>query len=56
MTAGNIKLEPLYRKCIKQMYDLLYADILDHNGFNFGSHAELTDLDLETITSCFVAD
>jgi CDP-6-deoxy-D-xylo-4-hexulose-3-dehydrase len=52
MIAGNIQLQPFYRKYVKQMYDLPGADFLDHNGFYCGNYPELTDADLDTITGC----
>ena len=52
MIAGNIQLQPFYRKYVKQMYDLPGADFLHHNGFYCGNYPELTDADLDTITGC----
>ena len=55
MIAGNIQLQPFYRKYVKQMYDLPGADFLHHNGFYCGNYPELTDADLDTITGCLLA-
>ncbi len=55
MIAGNIQLQPFYRKYVKQMYDLPGADFLHHNGFYCGNYPELTDADLDTITGCLRA-
>lgn len=55
MIAGNIQLQPFYRKYVKQMHDLPGADFLHHNGFYCGNDPELTDEDLDTITGCLRA-
>lgn len=55
MIAGNIQLQPFYRKYVNQMYELPGADFLHHNGFYCGNYPELTDADLDTITGCLRA-
>jgi CDP-6-deoxy-D-xylo-4-hexulose-3-dehydrase len=52
MIAGNIQNQPFYRKYVKKMYDLLGTDFLHNNGFYCGNYPDLTETDLETISSC----
>lgn len=52
MIAGNIQVQPFYRKYVEIFYNLQGADYLHHNGFYCGNYPELTESDLETISSC----
>ena len=52
MIAGNMQLQPFYKKYVHEMYDLPNTDFLHTNGFYCGNYPELTDSDLETISSC----
>jgi CDP-4-dehydro-6-deoxyglucose reductase, E1 len=52
MIAGNMQNQPFYHKYAKNMYDLPGADFLHTNGFYCGNYPELTETDLETISSC----
>lgn len=50
--AGNMQLQPFYKKYIKEEVSLPGADLLHNNGFYCGNYPELTDEDLEVISSC----
>jgi len=50
--AGNIQRQPFYEKYVKVSYDLPGADLIHHCGFYFGNYPELTELELETLSSC----
>ncbi|MEO8413524.1 MAG: DegT/DnrJ/EryC1/StrS aminotransferase family protein [Ginsengibacter sp.] len=52
MIAGNIQRQPFYYKYVKQNYDLPGTDFIHDCGFYCGNYPELTENDLETITSC----
>lgn len=52
MIAGNIQNQPFYKKYVKDKVDLPGTDFLHHNGFYCGNYPELTESDLETISSC----
>lgn len=52
MIAGNIQEQPFYKKYVKNLYLLKGADYLHTNGFYCGNYPELTETDLETISSC----
>lgn len=52
MIAGNIQRQPFYTKYVKELYDLPGTDFLHSNGFYCGNYPELTESDLETISSC----
>lgn len=52
MIAGNIQEQPFYKKYVKELYSLPGADYLHTNGFYCGNYPELTETDLETISSC----
>lgn len=52
MIAGNIQRQPFYTKYVKELYDLPGTDFLHTNGFYCGNYPELTESDLETISSC----
>jgi CDP-6-deoxy-D-xylo-4-hexulose-3-dehydrase len=52
MIAGNIQRQPFYSKYVKDCYELPGTDFLHDNGFYCGNYPELTESDLETISSC----
>jgi len=53
MIAGNIQLQPFYIKYVKVMTALPNTDFLHNNGFYCGNYPELSQNDIETISSCF---
>ncbi len=52
MIAGNMQKQPFYKKYVKDNYDLPGTDFLHDCGFYCGNYPELTESDLETISSC----
>ncbi|MCP4397500.1 MAG: DegT/DnrJ/EryC1/StrS aminotransferase family protein [bacterium] len=50
--AGNIQKQPFYRKYITEVRELPGADEVHHCGFYCGNYPELTESDLETLSSC----
>jgi len=52
MIAGNIQSEPFYRKYVSRLYDLPGADKIHETGFYCGNYPELTESDIQTISSC----
>jgi len=52
MIAGNMQRQPFYKKYAKESYPLPGADFLHDNGFYCGNYPELSETDLETISSC----
>ena len=52
LIAGNIQLQPFYKKYLLSEELLPGAQFLHECGFYFGNYPELTDMDLETLTSC----
>lgn len=52
MIAGNIQLQPFYKKYVKEMSNLPNTDFLHHNGFYCGNYPELSLTDIEMISSC----
>lgn len=52
MIAGNMQRQPFYSKYVKTMYELPGTDFLHENGFYCGNYPELSESDLETISSC----
>lgn len=52
MIAGNMQNQPFYSKYVKEKYDLPGTDFLHQNGFYCGNYPELTETDLELISSC----
>lgn len=52
MIAGNMQIQPFYKKYVKDLYELPNTDFIHHNGFYCGNYPELTDSDIETISSC----
>lgn len=52
MIAGNMQRQPFYAKYVKEHFELPGTDFLHDNGFYCGNYPELTETDLETISSC----
>lgn len=52
MIAGNMQNQPFYKKYAKELFDLPGSDFLHDNGFYCGNYPELSENDLETISSC----
>jgi CDP-6-deoxy-D-xylo-4-hexulose-3-dehydrase len=52
MIAGNMQRQPFYKKYVDLMVDLPNTDLIHNNGFYCGNYPELTETDLETISSC----
>ena len=52
MIAGNIQKQPFYKKYVPISYDLPGTDFIHDCGFYCGNYPELTDSDLETLSSC----
>lgn len=54
--AGNMQLQPFYKKYAHKIVDLPGADLLHHNGFYCGNYPELTEEDLTIISNCLKRD
>ena len=52
MIAGNIQNQPFYRKYVEKLYDLKGTDKIHECGFYCGNYPELTESDIQTISSC----
>jgi len=52
MIAGNIQKQPFYKKYVSETYELKSTDFIHDCGFYCGNYPELTETDLETISSC----
>ena len=52
MIAGNMQVQPFYKKYVKNHFDLPGTDFIHSNGFYCGNYPELNENDLETISSC----
>ncbi len=52
MIAGNMQRQPFYNKYVKDLYVLPGTDFLHQNSFYCGNYPELTENDLQTISSC----
>ncbi len=55
MIAGNMQRQPFYKKYVSESYDLPGTDFLHDNGFYCGNYPELSETDIETISSCLYA-
>lgn len=51
MIAGNIQVQPFYRKYVQRSFNLPGAELLHNCGFYCGNYPELTAADLETLIS-----
>lgn len=54
MIAGNIQKQPFYSKYIQKCYDLPGTDRIHDCGFYCGNYPELTETDLEILSSCLL--
>jgi CDP-6-deoxy-D-xylo-4-hexulose-3-dehydrase len=52
MIAGNMQYQPFYKKYVNDSYDTPGTDFLHNCGFYCGNYPELTETDLEVISSC----
>jgi len=52
--SGNIQRQPFYQKYVKDEYNAPGADMVHDCGFYFGNYPELTEEDLEILTSALV--
>jgi len=52
--AGNMVKQPFFKKHIQKTYSLPGADFIHDCGFYCGNYPELTQADLETISSCLI--
>lgn len=52
MIAGNIQKQPFYGKYVSNLYELPGTDEIDQCGFYCGNYPELTEADLEILSSC----
>jgi len=52
MIAGNIQRQPFYKKYVPSEYATPGADLVHECGFYCGNYPELTEMDLETLSSC----
>lgn len=52
MIAGNMQRQPFYQRYVKEHFKLPGADLLHDNGFYCGNYPELTEEDLQIISSC----
>lgn len=50
--AGNVQRQPFYRRYVRETYDLPGADFVHDHGFYFGTYPELSEVDLNVLTSC----
>lgn len=55
MIAGNMQRQPFYAKYVKENHTLPGTDFLHENGFYCGNYPELSETDIETISSCLYA-
>ena len=54
MIAGNMQRQPFYSKYVGVKYDLPNSDFIHNCGFYCGNYPELSESDLETISSCLM--
>lgn len=54
MIAGNMQRQPFYQKYSSVNYELPGADFIHRCGFYSGNYPELTEIDLESISSCLI--
>jgi len=52
MIAGNIQLQPFYKKYVNEIYELTGADFFNNCSFYCGNYPELDEGNIETISSC----
>lgn len=54
MIAGNMQRQPFYNKYVAEHFELPNADFIHNCGFYCGNYPELTESDLQTISSCLL--
>lgn len=54
MIAGNMQKQPFYSKYVQDKYELPNSDFIHDCGFYCGNYPELSESDLETISSCLM--
>jgi CDP-6-deoxy-D-xylo-4-hexulose-3-dehydrase len=54
MIAGNIQEQPFYKKYVDDIYALPGTEFVHASGFYCGNYPELSDADLEIISSCLM--
>ncbi|WP_109019588.1 DegT/DnrJ/EryC1/StrS family aminotransferase [Leptospira kobayashii] len=52
MIAGNIQRQPFYHKYVKNRMELPETEFLHFNSFYCGNYPELTEIEIEAISSC----
>ena len=50
--AGNVQNQPFYAKYVKPRYELPGVDFIQTSGFYCGNYPEMTEADLEILSSC----
>jgi len=55
MIAGNLQEQPFYSKYVKKLYSLPGTDFIHNCGFYCGNYPELSETDIDTISSCLRA-
>ncbi len=54
MIAGNMQRQPFYQRYAPAQFELPGADFIDRNGFYCGNYPEMSDIDLEVLSSCLL--
>jgi CDP-6-deoxy-D-xylo-4-hexulose-3-dehydrase len=54
MIAGNMQRQPFYQRYAPAQFDLPGADYIHRNGFYCGNYPELSEIDLELLSSCLL--
>ena len=52
MIAGNMQRQPFFQKYVKKTYELPGSDFIHECGFYSGNYPELSDADIEIVSSC----
>ena len=52
MIAGNIQKQPFYSKYVRTAFDLPGTEFISNCGFYCGNYPELSEMDLEILSSC----
>ena len=52
MISGNIQKQPFYNKYVETLYELPGTDKVHDCGFYCGNYPELTEVDIQTLSSC----
>ena len=54
LISGNIQNQPFFGKYVKNRQATPNVDLLDQTGFYFGNYPDLTETDLEVLSSCLM--